>query len=404
MIEKIETEVVLEGRRDNQCWFSPLMTVVPTKSPDSPPTVHVQVTQQSGNDLGPAHILRTSDMGSSWSLPAESRGLHKVPMDDFIFETPYPGGFYHKGTGKLLGFGNTVFSRDDSFNSAAKNEVLVHDLLPGRHNIFSVWDETCGDWKGWSEIDVADDLKYDGNLLVQPCNQMVELDDGRLILPLVASSEQSPGNRPLTAVCEFDGERLVIVEVGEPLGAPDYKGRGFHEPSAIRFDGAYFMTVRSDREDFRMYRAKSADGIHWKDFGVWRWDDGEEVETENTQQHWLAAGGDLYLIYTRVNDMDDGVFRSRAPLFIAKVDSEKLTLIRDSEQVLFPAKGARMGNFTVANISDNEAWVMTGEWMERYDPDWREGMPFYCQIESNGKMYNFNRYIGDLLLARIFVK
>ncbi len=402
MIKNIVNETVLKGRTNNQCWFSPLMTVIPAKKENEMPIVHVHVTQQQGNDLGPMHILRTSNGGRTWSLPAESLRLDKKVLADDVFETPSLAPLYHRKTDKLIGYGNTVFSRDNSFNSAAKNEMLVHDMLPGRHNIFSVWDDEYGDWNGWANIELTDEVASRGyNLLVQACNQTVELDDGRIILPLVADSADIAGNRPLSAMCEFDGKKLTMMKLGNILGDADNKGRGFHEPSMIRFGEKFFMTIRSDREDFRMYCTESTDGINWNSIRTWCWDDGTEIETENTQQHWIKQGDKLYLVYTRVNEMSNGVFRSRAPLFIAEVDTDNLTLVRESEKIVFPANGGRMGNFTVANVSGNEVWVMTGEWIEQYAPGWKEGMLFYCQIESNGKMYNRNQYIGDMLLARI---
>ena len=167
----------------------------------------------------------------------------------------------------------------------------------------------------------------------------------------------------------------------------------------VKFGGKYLMTIRSESGDFRMYHAVSADGLNWDDFTPWRWDDGSIIETENTQQHWLKHGNRLYLVYTRKSDLSQGVFRARAPLWMAEVDTQSLRLIRSSEKIVFPAKNARMGNFCVANVTENESWVMVGEWVEGMFPDKHKGMRFF--VENNPDI-NYIQYIGDLLLARIY--
>jgi hypothetical protein len=105
-----------------------------------------------------------------------------------------------------------------------------------------------------------------------------------------------------------------------------------------------------------------------------------------TQQRWLPHAGGLYLVYTRKANKNVNVFRWRAPLYLARVDTQKLCLIRSTERVVFPLIGdgvsdprhvARMGNFHTVAATRNESWVTVGECLP-YD-DWR----------------------GDLLLARI---
>jgi hypothetical protein len=195
----------------------------------------------------------------------------------------------------------------------------------------------------------------------------------------------------------FDGSKFAVLEIGSTMVGLG-KSPGVHEPSLVGFQGRYLMTIRSEAGDFRMYHAVSDDGLNWKDFGPWRWDDGTEIETENTQQHWLKHKDTLYLVYTRVNDLSNGVFRHRAPLFIAKVDTNSLRLIRETEQIVFPEKGARTCNFSIANVTDDEAWVVSGEWLEQIVPGYKKGMRFWC---GDSPAYNRIQYIGDLLLARV---
>ncbi|MDQ3624385.1 MAG: hypothetical protein M3463_18145 [Verrucomicrobiota bacterium] len=42
---------------------------------------------------------------------------------------------------------------------------------------------------------------------------------------------------------------------------------------------------------------------------------------------------------------NDHIVRHRAPLFMARVDTDKLHVIRSSEKIVVPERGAEMGNF-----------------------------------------------------------
>lgn len=52
-ITRIEHEIVLQGRRDNQCWFAPGMAVASGRSPGDPPVVMAMVQQLVANDIEP---------------------------------------------------------------------------------------------------------------------------------------------------------------------------------------------------------------------------------------------------------------------------------------------------------------------------------------------------------------
>lgn len=62
----------------------------------------------------------------------------------------------------------------------------------------------------------------------------------------------------------------------------------------------------------------------------------------------------LFLVYTRRGAGNDHVFRNRAPLFIAQVDPERLVVMRATERLLVPEHAARLGNFGVTEISEDE--------------------------------------------------
>ena len=98
------------------------------------------------------------------------------------------------------------------------------------------------------------------------------------------------------------------------------------------------------------------------------------IAMSTTQQHWLTHSDGLFLVYTRKDDSNRNVIRWRSPLWISRVDPEKLCLIRETEQVVLPLVGdginkpnevALMGNFAVTNLSPSESCVTVGEWLPK---------------------------------------
>ncbi|HND56503.1 MAG TPA: exo-alpha-sialidase, partial [Pirellulaceae bacterium] len=96
------------------------------------------------------------------------------------------------------------------------------------------------------------------------------------------------------------------------------------------------------------------------------WDDGTDLGNYNTQTHWVTHPDGLFLVYTRRGANNDHVFRHRAPLFIAQVDPEKLRVIRATERIAVPERGARLGNFGITEVSDRETWIVVCEWMQTW--------------------------------------
>ena len=143
--------------------------------------------------------------------------------------------------------------------------------------------------------------------------------------------------------------------------AVDDDTRGLHEPSITHFEDHYFLTIRND---LRGYVTRSRDGLQFEPIREWKFEDGQPLGNYNTQQHWVTHRDALYLVYTRRGADNDHVFRHRAPLFMAQVDPERLVVIRETEQILVPERGARLGNFGVTDISQQETWVTVSEWMQ----------------------------------------
>jgi hypothetical protein len=163
---------------------------------------------------------------------------------------------------------------------------------------------------------------------------------------------------------------LEYLEHGTELTLPG--GRGFAEPSLTYSNGRYFLTLRNDDAG---YVTTSEDGLHYDEPRHWTFDDGSELGNYNTQQHWLTHNDDLYLVYTRRGANNDHISRHRAPLFIAQIDTEHLCVIRESEQIAVPQRGARLGNFGIAKVNENESWIVAAEWMQTGLPD-----PHDCRV------------------------
>ncbi len=216
------------------------------------------------------------------------------------------------------------------------------------------------------------------------CSQRVDLSDGDILLPVryfqagsftgKETFDYSDSNivyHSIVVRCGFDGQRLKYKEHGTELTLSkdeshklakrrgvQVSGRGLYEPSLTRFQGKYYMTLRSDHSAFV---TKGTDGIHFEPAREWTFDDGQWLGSYCTQQHWLTAGGGLFLVYTRTGANNGHVFRHRAPLFIAQVDPDHLHVIRATERVVFPENHAALGNFGICPVSQSESWVTVGE-------------------------------------------
>ena len=155
--------------------------------------------------------------------------------------------------------------------------------------------------------------------------------------------------------------------------------RGLYEPSLVHLGGRYYLTIRNDQKG---YVTVGGDGLHFRPVKPWTFDDGEDLGSYNTQQHWLAHGNGLFLVYTRRGANNDHIMRHRAPLFVAQVDPERLHVIRATERVLVPERGAELGNFGAAAITNRESWVTVAEgvWSDEARRRGAKGAVFVARV------------------------
>lgn len=364
-----------------KCWAHPRAGIVPGSGRNGNPRV---VMTMNTVDLDGSDIFRgmygfyTDDLGKSWSeveqvLPLSPRFENIGGVDRPVAASDFwPG--WHKKTGKLLGTGHTVV-----YTPGWK----VPSVRP-RHTSWSVYDPENNSWREWQKLKMPGDEKYAN--CGAGCTQRVDLPDGTILLPM---SLKIPGGNSAVTVsrCQFDGTTLEFLNHGDELTISD-DSRGLGEPSLTYFRGEFFLTIRHDQ---RGYVAKSSDGIHFSPVQTWKFDNGTDLGNYNTQQHWVTHSDGLFLVYTRRGAGNDHVFRHRAPLFMAEIDPVNLTVIRSSEQILVPNRGARLGNFGVTEVTPDETWVTVAEWMqprgvERFGSD---GSLFVARIRWNKPNRNF---------------
>jgi hypothetical protein len=286
---------------------------------------------------------------------------------------------WHTATGKVLATGHTAGYRvgqncPESHLSIYRGEA-VGGLVPSR-TWYSVYDRASDTWAPSRQLLVPPELGVFG----AGCTQRVDLADGTLQLPAYSLPMKDHPAAAIVLRCAFDGETLSLIESGPAIHLPpelaDSPARGFCEPSVARIGDHFVITLR---EYDKGYVATSKDGLRFNKPVPWTWrEDGAEIGSYNTQQHFATIGGRLYLVYTRRGANNDHVFRHRAPLFIAEVslDGPSPALLRESERIAVPERGARLGNFGVTHISDAEAWVVACEWMQSWkgggEAGWRD--------------------------------
>jgi len=372
----IDLTVARQGFDGKFCWVHARAGAIPPQTeanPGSDPLVvmTLQKLQLSGSDIFYAlNEMRSDDLGESWSDPVEHASFKRVPFEfgdkkDLEITVCDFWPRWHAKSGKLLGTGHTV---------VYENNRVMHRRPRG--SAYAVYDPAVQSWSPWKTVEMPDDPKFVNSGF--GCVQRVDLENGEILLPVYFKALDAPHYAVTVMRCSFDGEKLTYREHGSELSVPIK--RGLYEPSLTKFGGKFFLTMRNDNDG---YVAVSKDGQTFSEPKKWRFDDGEILGNYNTQQHWVAHSDGLFLVYTRRGAENDHVFRHRAPLFIAQVDPEKLHVIRDTEQILVPEKGARMGNFGVTEVSESETWVTVTEWMQAPGPNYRDPAPLIARGADN---------------------
>lgn len=330
-------------------WFHPRAAAIPGKGAEGNPAIimtlqkHLQVSDfYSG-----LYALRSDDLGKTWTGPTEIPELawREGPKDSILAVCDVTPG-YHPGSGKVLAIGAQLLYLADG--------SLLDGVERADQTAYAVYDPDTGKWSGWNVLEMPADPKF--NFSRSACAQWVIEANGDPLLPLYFGPNAQEDFSVTVARCSFDGTTLKYIEHGTEMKVEG--GRGLCEPSLIRFKDRYYLTVRNDA---RGYVTSGSDGLHFDPILPWEFDDGTELGSYNTQQHWLTHNDGLFLVYTRRGANNDHVFRHRAPLFMAQVNPQTLKVIRSTERILIPERGATLGNFGAAAITEEESWVTVNE-------------------------------------------
>ncbi len=354
---EIDTTCAFNYDGDDFCWFHPRVATVPVIKNDGYSRVlmtlqkHLMVSDYYSGMF----FSYTDNGGKTWSQPQpipeldwvkDERG-HTISVCDVT-----PG--WHPQTKKYIAIGIRVRYDDKGHQVRDRNGCL--------EGVYAVYDPEKNMWTKWQAIELGGELK-DTFSIMPGCVQWLIQSDGTILLPIYFAKtiEDNGKNYSATVVrLNFDGAKMKFIEHGDVLthNVP----RGLCEPSLAFYKGKYYLTLRNDE---RGYVTWSKDGLHYEPIQPWLFDDGTELGSYNTQQHWASHSEGLFLVYTRKGANNDHIIRHRAPLFIAQVhtDEDKIYVIRSTERIVFPERGATMGNFGVNAVSPEETWVTVGEGM-----------------------------------------
>lgn len=355
-----KAEAVFKQLSPDFCWFHPRVAALPGHGQSGQPAVIMTIQKhlQADDHYSGLYVMRTDDLGTTWSGPMEIPELawRKEPGNDKVDlsvadVTPQ----WHRTTKKLIAIGIQV--------RYSEKGVALLDRPRSYDFAYTVFDPATDKWNVWRNIDNVPEPEGKLHTLAPGCVQWLVQDDGTLLVPVYIKDPQGDDYQVTVLHCRFDGERISYVAHGDVLRIDG--GRGFVEPSLASYQGKYYLTLRNDAN---AYVAVSDDGLKYGPPRAWSFDDGHDLGSYNTQAHWLVHSGGLFLAYTRRGANNDHITRNRAPLFVAQVDPEKLQVIRKTEQSLLPERGVMLGNFGAAAITPQESWVTDSEFLVSAKP------------------------------------
>lgn len=360
-VKEIERSVLWNGRTGGTTWFHPRACMIPS---NAGPVAFMTLQSITGSDVfGHVHWSMSKDLGRTWTPPEKIAAFGRHPARNNLAEgvcDVVPE--YHAVTDTVLAIGHNVYYDETGRLARPQLERYPVYVVRTPDGEFSQaarvqWDDprgtaiyTCG------------------------CAQRVTLPDGRILVPLSFAPKGKTARSVGSVLCAYDGRTLTIEQCSNELS--NGVKRGLLEPALVTFQGKVYMTIRA--EDGRGYVTTSTDGLTWDVQRPWCWDDGVPLTMSTTQQRWLGHSDALYLVYTRKAEENINVFRWRAPLYLARVDTDRLCLIRSTERIALPLIGdgvadarhvARMGNFHTVAATPAESWVTVGECLP--DDHWR---------------------------------
>jgi hypothetical protein len=359
----VKLETVMKHDDGQFLWFHPRAAAIPGGV-----MMTLQKHLKVSDYYSGLHFITREGVDGPWTGPVLTPELDWFKQPDGVtlsVADVTPG--WHEKSGKLIALGARV-----RYSPQGKQ---LEDVKRSHQTVYAVYDPKTQKWTPWRLLELPADDEF--NFARNACAQWLVQPNGNLLVPLYISKSVKQRFSTTIVECRFDGKELSFLKQGNVLRLE--VARGLYEPSLTQFDGRYYLTLRNDE---RGYVSVSDDGLQFAEPKPWTFDDGAELGSYNTQQHWLTHSEGLFLVYTRRGADNDHIVRHRAPLFMARVDPQKAVVLRASEKIVVPERGAEMGNFGASAINANESWVTVSEGMFMKDSAKRgaEGATFVARI------------------------
>lgn len=276
-------------------------------------------------------FMTSTDDGATWSALTELPYVRRMMPNGYMGIMTSAVPVYHPQTGKVIVFGNIV-----CYNSSGA-------IAGTRYPAYTVYDPATNAWD--EDFTVLTDYETYNPTGAYPFVQ----PDGSILWPMMLNGVQ-------IATANFDGSSLSIAGMG-PLVANSGTGGEAH---LTYYDGHYYLAIR-DATANRV--AVSTDGVNFSSAVNLKWEDGTSVQSADTQMRWVTHSGGLFLVYTRVDPSNTGIFRNRAPLWMSEFNTSTLRLVKSSEQIVMPISPGLddLGNFGAAPASRNTYLVTSSE-------------------------------------------
>lgn len=368
----VKLEVIKQELDPKFCWFHPRLAAIPGMGRNGAP--HVVLTLQkhliADDHYSGLYTMISPDLGRTWTGPTLQPQLdwRKNAKGETVAVCDVTPG-WHPRSGCVIAIGTQLRYNDRGVQLL--NEPRSYEFA------YAVYDTKTFSWSGWKTFDMPQTADRRFYHLAPGCVQWIVEADGALLVP---TYYQGPNGGPFSVTvvkASFDGTTLKYQLHGDELHLP--VERGLCEPSIAQHRGTYYLTLRNDQ---RGYVTTGIDGLHFDSIKPWTFDDGQDLGSYNTQQHWLVHRAGLFLAYTRRGANNDHITRNRAPLFLARVDPEKLHVIRATEKTLMPERGVMLGNFGAAAVSAQESWVTDSEFITngKAHPRGANGSTFLARV------------------------